>query len=251
MEKITKHSNAFTLIELMIAFVIIGILAIVAVPSYRKYVERVRVAEAYQTLGIMADNQKAYFYENKFFAPTPWNPGNTLTSAWTLNGWQAVGIPVAIGSRTFFKYSASAGINAEQGSEGSLTSGWTLNHALNVFNSTGTGGQNDEKNSCTDTAGLNPSSIEVGGRTNLIFTPSFFGVELPSAGDLNWAVLLAQGNLNKATAICKYISLTMTVAPAVGIDSPAMSHGFLEFDVDYDLGQEIGGGGAEEEIIEE
>lgn len=40
-----KKSNGFTLIELMIALVIIGILSSIAIPAYKEYVTKARVSE--------------------------------------------------------------------------------------------------------------------------------------------------------------------------------------------------------------
>ena len=46
-----KHQQGFSLIELMIAIVIVGIITAVAIPSYRDYVTRSRVPEATAALG--------------------------------------------------------------------------------------------------------------------------------------------------------------------------------------------------------
>lgn len=46
-----RSTHAFTLIELMVAVAIIGVLAAIAVPSFIGYVRRSRTSEALQTLG--------------------------------------------------------------------------------------------------------------------------------------------------------------------------------------------------------
>lgn len=57
-------SKGFTLIEVMIVVVIIGILASIAYPSYQEYVRRTNRAEGQAFLQDLAARQERYFSQN-------------------------------------------------------------------------------------------------------------------------------------------------------------------------------------------
>ncbi len=59
-----KKKSGFTLIELVVVLVIIGILSIVAVPMYRGYVSRAMAAEGRALLGSVAASEKIYYAEH-------------------------------------------------------------------------------------------------------------------------------------------------------------------------------------------
>jgi type IV pilus assembly protein PilE len=58
------QKKGFTLVELVIAIVIIGILSIVSVPMYQLHVEKARVAEAIANLRAIADANTHYYLEH-------------------------------------------------------------------------------------------------------------------------------------------------------------------------------------------
>ena len=64
--KITNNKQTgFTLIELMIAVVVIGILAMVAIPAYNDSVTKGRRSDAKSTLTTIAARQEQFFMDNK------------------------------------------------------------------------------------------------------------------------------------------------------------------------------------------
>jgi len=63
----SKHSQAFTLIELLIVVAIIGLLSAIAIPSYRNSVLRSGRAEAKGELMVVASDQERYFSSNNSY----------------------------------------------------------------------------------------------------------------------------------------------------------------------------------------
>lgn len=56
-----RKNNGFTLIELMIAVAVVGILAAIAVPNYTQYVARTKLSEATSNLMQMATLQEQFY----------------------------------------------------------------------------------------------------------------------------------------------------------------------------------------------
>ncbi len=67
--KLGKNREAgFTIIELMIVVVIIGVLGAIALPSYNDYILRSRLAEAYANLGDLSTKLEQFFQDNRTYA---------------------------------------------------------------------------------------------------------------------------------------------------------------------------------------
>lgn len=56
-------NKAFTLVEVLVVVVIIGILATIAIPQYNKVIERSRSAEALNNLGALRSSMERHWYE--------------------------------------------------------------------------------------------------------------------------------------------------------------------------------------------
>jgi type IV pilus assembly protein PilA len=60
-------SNGFTLIEMLVTMIIIGILAAIALPSFLSQTNKARFAEAKAFVGTMSRLQQAYYLEKQSF----------------------------------------------------------------------------------------------------------------------------------------------------------------------------------------
>ncbi|MDE3269698.1 MAG: type II secretion system protein [Pseudomonadota bacterium] len=64
--------TGFTLVELLAAIAIVGVLVTLALPRYRAHVARARMAEAKVNLGTLSSHQKAYRFDGMDDADTPY-----------------------------------------------------------------------------------------------------------------------------------------------------------------------------------
>lgn len=62
-----RRTSGFTLLELMIAVAIIGILSAIAVPAYKNYVLRGKIIEATSGLSDMSVKLEQYFQDNRSY----------------------------------------------------------------------------------------------------------------------------------------------------------------------------------------
>ena len=84
-----NKNRGFTLIELMIVVAIVGVLAAVALPSYRTYIVRAARVEAQTELLELAGLQEKIFLNSNNYSPcvsNPYNGNSVLSPANTCNG---------------------------------------------------------------------------------------------------------------------------------------------------------------------
>ena len=73
---LNKRAGGFTLLELMIVCVIVGVLAMIALPSYSDYVKRGQIQDGTTALSDGAVKMEQWFQDNHTYAGGPC-PGNT------------------------------------------------------------------------------------------------------------------------------------------------------------------------------
>jgi type IV pilus assembly protein PilE len=66
----TSRRRGFTLIELMVAVAIVGLLTVIAVPAYSRYVQRTNRAVGKAALVSLAAQQETYFADRKTYTNT-------------------------------------------------------------------------------------------------------------------------------------------------------------------------------------
>ena len=67
----TRHRNGFTLIEMLIVVVVIGIIAAIAIPKFAQAKGRSRAAAVRSDLRNLATAQEEYLSENGVYATSP------------------------------------------------------------------------------------------------------------------------------------------------------------------------------------
>ena len=85
--------RGFTLIELVVAIAIVGILAVIAYPAYQEQIRKGRRPEGQGALVELANVQQQFFSDNFTYTGTLSNLG--YTSATTLGGHYTLSIPVS------------------------------------------------------------------------------------------------------------------------------------------------------------
>ena len=100
--------RGITLIELMVAVVIVGILAMIAYPSYQEHTRKSRRADAKATLTDLAARQEQYFNDHKTYT-------NDVTklkaSTASREGYYTITIPVATAT-SYELVATAAGVQA-------------------------------------------------------------------------------------------------------------------------------------------
>jgi prepilin-type N-terminal cleavage/methylation domain-containing protein len=140
-----KLNSGFTLVELMIAVAIVGVLAAVAIPAYTGYIRRSYISEGTSSIAAIKQGMESYFSVNGCYISAGMHPANVpagTTTAWdpvptganTANAWGTTGISVRPDRNVRFAYQvyASNALTGAACGAGDATS--TLNSRANGIN---------------------------------------------------------------------------------------------------------------------
>lgn len=114
-----RRTLGFTLIELMIALAVIGILAAIAYPSYQSAMVKNRRASAQAHLMDIAQREQQYLLDNRAYTDQLSDLG--VTTPTDVSAYYSISVPIGTGSVPSFTATATPIAGTPQASDGTLT----------------------------------------------------------------------------------------------------------------------------------
>lgn len=115
-----RRRSGVTLVELMIAVAIVGILAAIAFPSYQRYTVSTHRASAQSHLLDIAQNQQQYLVDNRAYASTLADL-NGMTTPADVSQYYTITIDVSAGPPPTFTATATPKAGTAQAGDVTLT----------------------------------------------------------------------------------------------------------------------------------
>lgn len=115
----THWQQGFSLIELMIAVVIIGILASIAYPSYEQYVRKARRAAAQAEMMSIASKEQEFFLANRMYADKTTLEGAGYSLSGDVSSYYSYAITTSDGPPPSFTITFTA--TGKQSADGNLS----------------------------------------------------------------------------------------------------------------------------------
>src|SRR3989338_5499279 len=111
--QIFKENRAFTLMELIVAIIIVGVLAGLAIPRFSSTIEKSRTAEAINILETLRNAQEVYKLENGVYTATLDDLDVTIPASQNFNAPALATDPVASIERNAGGYQYTLTIDAD------------------------------------------------------------------------------------------------------------------------------------------
>ena len=141
--KMMKKITGYTLVELMVAVAIVGILAGIAYPAYKDSVSKSRRAEAMAELVRVANLQEQYFADNRTYTADMTKLGFSADPYVTETGYYSIDTTAVTAlSADFIITATAAGL---QSSNDSRCTSFSINH---LGQKTAKKGADDNTNEC-------------------------------------------------------------------------------------------------------
>ncbi len=112
-----KHQQGVTLLELIVVMIIVGVLAAIAIPTYRSYVMRSQRTDAKEALLALATQQEKFYLQCNMYAdaignaPSCAGAGTLQGAATSQNGWYTL---VTNGDAVSYTATATAAVGENQ-----------------------------------------------------------------------------------------------------------------------------------------
>jgi prepilin-type N-terminal cleavage/methylation domain-containing protein len=137
LSKLHRSQKGFTLIELMIVVVIIGILAALAIPRFMKATTKSKQSEAKQVLKQIYTMQRTYRQANDVY----WDPAGAIAGSATPDAFATLGVEImptarysfSIGNVTVTTFLATATVAAPGLDDDPAPDTWTIDQDGNLL----------------------------------------------------------------------------------------------------------------------
>ena len=115
------NRKGFTLVEVLIVVIIIGILAAIGIPQFADSIEKAKSGEAKAGLGHVQTGEKIYFAEHEMYTTVPGDLDISLSEKY----W-AFSITVGTNSLTYTATATRSGVSARAGQTITMDESGTL-----------------------------------------------------------------------------------------------------------------------------
>ena len=213
-KKRLSYTMAFTLVELMVTVVIVGILGAVAVTGYQGYVIRARMSEGNVHMEAITRGEVAFFLEHKVFQFLNTMPRKVPSGKMPFLGdpsvggydvavatWGKIGTPIPVNAPVSFAYGAATGKTTSDGT--AITRGC-------IFSS------GSDYNCLTPGASYIVPLENTGGGACSTSTDAYLTTSGSSRLNYAWVLIVAFGNFKIVTGGADQCT---TMAKAIDTDS--------------------------------